>query len=82
MKILIGYDGSNSAKDALKLAEDRAAAFNATVDVITSMVEANNDERMYGRPSSVWNMRKHCWRKITFNVKPICLFAAFRLVTI
>jgi nucleotide-binding universal stress UspA family protein len=44
MKILIGYDGSNSAKDALKLAQDRAKAFNATVDVITSMFEANNDK--------------------------------------
>ena len=44
MKILIGYDGSNSAKDALKLAKDRAKVFNATVDVITSMVGANNDQ--------------------------------------
>ncbi len=44
MKILIGYDGSNSAKDALKLAKDRAKKFNATVDVITSMVGANSDQ--------------------------------------
>jgi len=44
MKILIGYDGSNSAKDALKLAKDRAKTFNATVDVITSMVEAKNNQ--------------------------------------
>ena len=44
MDILVGYDGSNSAKDALKLAEDRAKAFNAGVHVITSMVGANNDQ--------------------------------------
>ena len=41
MKILIGYDGSNSAKDALILAKDHAKAFNADVVVITSMVEVN-----------------------------------------
>lgn len=44
MNILVGYDGSNSAKDALKLSIDRAKAFNATVDVITSMVEAKNNQ--------------------------------------
>ncbi len=44
MNILVGYDGSNAAKDALKLAKDRAKAFNATVNVITSMVGANSDQ--------------------------------------
>ena len=44
MNILVGYDGSNEAKDALKLAKNYAKAFNATVDVITSMFEANNDQ--------------------------------------
>ena len=37
MKILVGYDGSNSAKDALALAKKHAVAFNADVVVITSL---------------------------------------------
>jgi nucleotide-binding universal stress UspA family protein len=44
MNILVGYDGSNSAKDALKLAKARAKAFDANVDVITSMVRANKNQ--------------------------------------
>jgi hypothetical protein len=43
MKILVGYDGSNSSKNALKLAKDRAKAFNPGVDVITSIAGANKD---------------------------------------
>ena len=37
MKILVGYDGSNSAKDALKLAITHANAFDAQVMVIKSL---------------------------------------------
>ena len=37
MKILVGYDGSNSAKDALNLAKKHAAAFNASVTIVTSL---------------------------------------------
>ena len=37
MKILVGFDGSNSAKDALALAKKHAVAFNANVIVITSL---------------------------------------------
>ncbi|MEJ2638337.1 MAG: universal stress protein [Desulfosarcinaceae bacterium] len=37
MKILVGYDGSNSAKDALKLAITHARAFEAQVMVIKSL---------------------------------------------
>ena len=44
MNILVGYDGSYEAKDALKLAKNHAKAFNATVDVITSMVGANKNQ--------------------------------------
>jgi nucleotide-binding universal stress UspA family protein len=44
MKILVGYDGSNSAKDALKLAKDHAMVLGAKVDVVTSMVEAKNSQ--------------------------------------
>ena len=44
MKILVGYDGSNSAKDALKLAKDHAMALGAKVDVATSMEGAKNNQ--------------------------------------
>ena len=37
MKILVGYDGSNSAKDALALAITHAAAFDATVVIVSSL---------------------------------------------
>jgi nucleotide-binding universal stress UspA family protein len=37
MKILVGYDGSNSAKDALALATKHAAAFNAQIIVVSSL---------------------------------------------
>lgn len=37
MKILVGYDGSNSAKDALSLAKKHAAAFGAEVIIVTSL---------------------------------------------
>jgi len=37
MKILVGYDGSNVAKEALRLAKNRAKAFGAKVVVVTSM---------------------------------------------
>jgi len=37
MKILVGYDGTNAAKEALNLAKVHAKSFGATVDVVTSM---------------------------------------------
>ena len=44
MNILVGYDGSNSAKDALKLAKDHAMGLDANVDVVTSMEGAKNNQ--------------------------------------
>jgi len=44
MKILVGYDGSNSAKAALKLAKDHAMALGAKVYVATSMEGAKNSQ--------------------------------------
>lgn len=41
MKIMVGYDGSNSAKDALALAKKHAAAFNAEVLIVTSLTGGN-----------------------------------------
>ncbi|HMK36523.1 MAG TPA: universal stress protein [Desulfomonilaceae bacterium] len=37
MKILVGYDGSNQAKDALELATKHAVAFGAQVYIVTSL---------------------------------------------
>jgi len=44
MKILVGYDRSNPANDALELAKDHAMAFDADVHVVTSMAGANNNQ--------------------------------------
>ena len=45
MKILVGYDGSNSAKEALKLARKHALAFGASVDIVTSMERGTEGEQ-------------------------------------
>ena len=37
MRILVGYDGSNSAKDALALAKKHAVAFDAKVTIVSSL---------------------------------------------
>lgn len=47
MKILVGYDSSNAAKDAMSLAKKYARAFKASVNVVTSMekgTEGNQEE--------------------------------------
>jgi nucleotide-binding universal stress UspA family protein len=38
MKILVGFDGSNAAKEATALAEQHARVFNATIILACSMV--------------------------------------------
>ena len=45
MKILVGYDGSNSAKEALSLAKIHAKAFGASVAVVTSMEKGTEGQR-------------------------------------
>jgi nucleotide-binding universal stress UspA family protein len=47
MKILIGYDGTNSAKEALNLAKSHAKAFGASVEVVTSMQKGTESERKF-----------------------------------
>ena len=44
MKLLVGYDGSNSAKEALSLAFKHAKAFKATLDIVTSMETGTVEE--------------------------------------
>lgn len=45
MKILIGYKGINIGQDLLKLGAEHAKAFNATVLVVTSMLEGTEREQ-------------------------------------
>jgi len=44
MKIMVGYDGSNAAKNALNLAKVHAKAFRAKVYVLTSMVKGEEKQ--------------------------------------
>jgi nucleotide-binding universal stress UspA family protein len=41
MKIVVGYDGSNAAKNALTLAKVHAKAFKAKVYILSSMVKGS-----------------------------------------
>ncbi len=45
MKILVGFDGSNAARDALTVAREHAEAFNAEVEVVTSMVSGTENKK-------------------------------------
>jgi nucleotide-binding universal stress UspA family protein len=44
MKFLVGFDGSNSAKEALSLAINHAKAFNASIHIVTSMETGTMEE--------------------------------------
>lgn len=44
MKIMIGYDGSNAAKDALELAVKHAKAFQGEICIIRSLVGGSAEE--------------------------------------
>jgi len=44
MILLVGFDGSNSSKAALELACIHAKAFNAAIEIITSMQQGNADD--------------------------------------
>ena len=44
MNILVGFDGSHAAGDALKLAKQRAKVSDARIDVVTSMKAARNNQ--------------------------------------
>ena len=53
MKIMVGYDGSNASKEAVKVAKKRAKATDATVYVLTSMVQGSEKEqRISEKPSA------------------------------
>jgi len=44
MKIMVGYDGSNAAKNALNLAKMHAKAFRAKVYILTSMIKGSEKQ--------------------------------------
>ena len=44
MKIMVGYDGSNAAKNALTLAKAHAKAFKAKVYILSSMVKGSEKD--------------------------------------
>ena len=67
MKILVGYDGSNSAKEALKLARQHALAFKASVDVVTSMEQGTE-----GQQQAIEDAERGLeWAKTLFDEKKI-----------
>lgn len=45
MKILVGYDGSNAAREAVRVAKVHAKAFGASVEVVTSMLKGSEHEQ-------------------------------------
>jgi nucleotide-binding universal stress UspA family protein len=45
MKIVVGYDGSNSSKEALRVTRRYALAFKAAVDIVTSMEKGTEQEQ-------------------------------------
>ena len=42
MKFLVGYDGSNAAENALKLAQNHANVFNADIHIVTSLEQGHD----------------------------------------
>ena len=45
MKIVVGYDGTNAAKEAINLAKFHAKSWGADVDIVTSMEKGTENER-------------------------------------
>ena len=43
MKIMVGYDGTEVAKEALRIGREKAKAFDAGVFVVTSLVGGEDD---------------------------------------
>jgi nucleotide-binding universal stress UspA family protein len=45
MKLMVCFDGSNSSKEAVRLATEHAKAFGASIAIVTSMVKGTESER-------------------------------------
>jgi len=62
MKILVGYDGSNEAKDALKLAQKHAKAFGAKIEIVKSVTRNHplNQSLVQATEEKLeWEIRNH-----------------------
>ena len=62
MKILVGYDGSNEAKDALKLARKHAKAFDAKIEVVKSLTRNHPLDHSFIQAAEEeleWEIRDH-----------------------
>ena len=67
MKILVGYDGTNGAREALALAKKRATVLGAKVDVVNCMVQNPKlkyedirkvEEKLEGEARAILNSEK------------------------
>ncbi len=45
MKIMVGLDGSNTSKKALRLAKEHAKAFDARIELVTSMEKGTESQQ-------------------------------------
>ena len=73
MKILLGYDGSNAAMDALKLAVKHGKAFNGTVYVIHSLTGgAEDNEEKISAANDQLDFAEGLFKKKGCPVKRIC----------
>jgi nucleotide-binding universal stress UspA family protein len=67
MKIVVGYDGSNSSKEALRVARRHAVAFKASVDIVTSKEKGTEQEQQAIEDAE----RGLEWAKTAFDEKGI-----------
>ena len=62
MKILVGYDGSRVAEDALKLAHEHARAFKADIHLFTSLQQGPELQRedIEKAENRLENLKRNC----------------------
>lgn len=63
MKIVVGFDGSNVAKDALRLAIERSGLYDAAVDVVKVVAQS---------PSLVYEEIRKIEQSLENEVREIC----------
>ncbi len=77
MKILVGFDGSNSAKDALALGKNTPLhSMQPWSSYHRSPVEASLTPLKLNMPPRAWNWPKKCLRRTAFSVRPNFSYAA------
>jgi nucleotide-binding universal stress UspA family protein len=64
MKILVGYDGSDEAKEALKVAKRHAKAFDGKIYILTSLVGGMGE-----RAKDIFTAKKNLEEAIISTVK-------------